>query len=330
MTVTIGDVAKKAGVAISTVSKVLNNYDKVSSETKDKVLCAVRELNYIPNINAAALSSKRKDVIALFIYINNLRQAIDEINMQYLFGAFNRAKETGARVITLFSSTVADLSYQEFVSHLHSLGVTSIVVFGLNKEDKIIHEAIKAQLFSIVVVDAPVVNQKTSSVSVDHMKGQYEIAKAIIDKESCKEVLYLAGRKDGYVTDERLAGINQLKKELKFKLNIQYADFSEKKARELTLQYGEQASAVVCASDLMAIGAVNALKEMNIFRPCCGYDGITLMGYVGKEMMTCRQDFFHVSQTAIDEALRLLSGEVGRSVLLNYEILRIKYEDVIM
>lgn len=47
---------------------------------------------------------------------------------------------------------------------------------------------------------------------------------------------------------------------------------------------------VVCASDLMAIGAMNALIDMDIFRPVCGFDGITLMGYVGKQMNTIRQD----------------------------------------
>ena len=58
MVATITDVAKKAGVAIGTVSKVLNNYANVSKETREKVLKAARELNYVPNTIASALSSK--------------------------------------------------------------------------------------------------------------------------------------------------------------------------------------------------------------------------------------------------------------------------------
>ena len=57
--VSIKDVAKHAGVAISTVSKVLNNYPNVSEETKKKVNEAVTELNFVPNSVAAALSSKQ-------------------------------------------------------------------------------------------------------------------------------------------------------------------------------------------------------------------------------------------------------------------------------
>lgn len=95
MVATINDVAKKAGVAIGTVSKVLNNYANVSKETREKVLKAASELNYIPNTIASALSSKNSNRVALYIYINDQRQAIDEINMQYLLGAFTMANEIG-------------------------------------------------------------------------------------------------------------------------------------------------------------------------------------------------------------------------------------------
>ncbi|HLV50139.1 MAG TPA: LacI family DNA-binding transcriptional regulator, partial [Erysipelothrix sp.] len=55
----MSDVAKKAGVGVSTVSKVLNNYDNISQETRDRVMEAVEELNYVPNAVASALSSKK-------------------------------------------------------------------------------------------------------------------------------------------------------------------------------------------------------------------------------------------------------------------------------
>ena len=77
----MSDVAKKAGVGISTVSKVLNNYENISQETRDKVMKAVEELNYVPNAVASALSSKKSKRIGVVVFINNERQAIDEINM---------------------------------------------------------------------------------------------------------------------------------------------------------------------------------------------------------------------------------------------------------
>ena len=62
--VSIKDVARHAGVAISTVSKVLNNYPNVSEDTREKVNGAIRELGYVPNAVAAALSSKRSARVA--------------------------------------------------------------------------------------------------------------------------------------------------------------------------------------------------------------------------------------------------------------------------
>ena len=65
--VSIKDVARRAGVAISTVSKVLNSYPNVSEETRVKVNKAVEELNFVPNSVAAALSSKHAGRVALLV-----------------------------------------------------------------------------------------------------------------------------------------------------------------------------------------------------------------------------------------------------------------------
>jgi LacI family transcriptional regulator len=65
----IKDVARQAGVAISTVSKVLNGYEGVSESTKDKVNAAIEALNYTPNAVAAALSSKQFGRVALLLQL---------------------------------------------------------------------------------------------------------------------------------------------------------------------------------------------------------------------------------------------------------------------
>lgn len=82
--VSIKDVARHAGVAISTVSKVLNSYPNVSDETRGRVTRAVAELNFVPNSVAAALSSKQSARVALLVNLNTKTQAIDEISLQYI------------------------------------------------------------------------------------------------------------------------------------------------------------------------------------------------------------------------------------------------------
>ncbi len=327
MITTIKEVAEKAGVSISTVSKVLKNYSNISEETRLKVLKAVKELNYVPNSTASNLSSKNKDKVALYIYINDMKQAVDEINMLYLQGAFAMASINQLELVTIFNQMVSDMSTQELTSYLASQGITGIIIYGLNKEDKKILQLIEDQRFHVCVIDAPIVNEKTSSVMIDHQKGQYDVARAIIEPEYTNKVLYLAGKRNGYVTDMRIQGMMQLQKEYGFELNIQYAEFSEKMAYDLTMRYASDVNTVVCASDLMAIGALNALIKMNIYRKCCGFDGITLMRYAGKGMLTCKQDFYDISGSAIKEMERLLSGEKGQKVIIDHQIVSIRYED---
>lgn len=329
MVYTIKDVAKRAGVSISTVSKVLKNYSNISEDTRQKVLNVVKELNYIPNTTASNLSSKKKDKVALYIYINDEKQSVDEINMKYLQGAFAMADQYHLETTTIFNNSINKYDAKELTSLFAAQGITGIIIYGLNKEDHTILQMIDEKNFCFCVIDAPITNEKTTSVMIDHKKGQYEVAKALIEPQYCKKVLYLAGKKNGYVTDMRIEGILQLQNELGFSLNLQYAEFSEKQAYDLTMHYASDVDVVICASDLMAIGAVNALIKMNIFRKCCGFDGISLMGYAGKGMLTCKQDFYAISQYAVKEMKRLLNHESGRNVFVRHSITSISYDDVI-
>ena len=327
--VSIKDVAKHAGVAISTVSKVLNNYPNVSEETKKKVNEAVTELNFVPNSVAAALSSKQSGRVALLINLSTAAQAVDEINMQYMAGTIGQAVDMNLDVITVFYSMIKNKNIEEVIRYFQSQSITGLIIFGMSKEDKVLHKLIERQIFKIVLVDAPIVNVNTSSVWIDQEKAQYDVAKKTVLENKCNSILYLAGKKNGYVTEERLSGIKRLAEERKLPLLIRNGEFSELQARNLTFKYGKKKDVVVCASDLMAIGAMKALIEMDIFRPVCGFDGITLMGYAGKQMNTVRQDFKRIASEAVKELKRLLDGGEGQQIVLDYELVRIKYTDII-
>ena len=327
--VSIKDVAKEAGVAISTVSKVLNNYPNVSADTKKKVMDVVERLGFVPNAVAASLSSKRTGRVALLMNISLGTQASDEINMQYISGAVHRAKELQLDVITVFKTMIEDMTAADVISYFESQGIKGIIVYGMTNTDMIIKKLIDSGIFKIVVTDAPMVNDTTTSVSIDNKKAQYDIAKKTITENKCKKILYIAGEEDGYVTEERLEGIKKLCNEKKLKLTVRCGQFSELRARQLTMRFAKNNDCVVCASDLMAIGAMKALIDMDIFRPVCGFDGIILMGYVGKQMNTLRQDFVKISEIALDELWRLMQGEKGRKVTVPYTMVRMKYEDII-
>ena len=95
------------------------------------------------------------------------------------------------------------------------------------------------------------------------------------------------------------------------------------------MRYAKSRDAIICASDLMAIGAMKALIEMDIYRPVCGFDGVSLMGYAGKQMHTVKQDFRQIAARAVEELARLMEGGRGKEIIQPHELIRIKYLDVI-
>ena len=218
--VSIKDVAKEAGVAISTVSKVLNNYPNVSESTKSKVMEVVDRLGFVPNAVAASLSSKKMGRVALLIKLNLETEASDEISMQYISGAVHRAKELQLDIITVFASMIEDMTVEEVTNYFESQGIKGIIVYGLTTKDKVVHKLIKSEHFKMVVIDAPMTGASTSCVSVDNVQAQYDVAKKTITENKCKKVLYISGDENGYVTAQRLEGIKKLCREKNLKLNV--------------------------------------------------------------------------------------------------------------
>ena len=327
--VSIRDVAREAGVAISTVSKVLNHYPNVREETKEKVNAAIAELGFVPNSIAAALSSKKTGRIALVLDVNRHAQTVDEIPMQYIIGAINRAKEKGMDIITVFFTMIAEMSVDEMVRYFQSQSIEGLIICGLSKDDVMLRRLVDGGKFKCVLIDAPGVGENTSSIHVDNERAQYEVAKKFLEGKPYKKILYLSGKKNGYVSEERLIGVNRLAQELGLSVLVRTGNFSELEARKLTMQYAAGKDAIICASDLMAIGAMKALIDMDIYRPVCGFDGVSLMGYAGKQMHTVRQDFQKIAASAVEELSRLMEGGSGQDIVVPHKLIRIKYLDVI-
>ena len=212
--VSIKDVARHAGVAISTVSKVLNSYPNVSDETRGRVNKAVEELNFLPNSVAAALSSKKAGRVALLVNINAKTQAIDEISLQYIQGAINKAMELNLDVITLFFSMFQNKTVEELIRYLGSQSIGGIIIYGISKEDRVLLELVAGEYFKCVVIDAPLSNKSTSSVWIDHVRAQYDVARKTVVDNNCRRILYISGKESGYVTQERLKGMELLREEL--------------------------------------------------------------------------------------------------------------------
>ena len=325
--ISIKDVAAKANVSAGTVSKVLKGYTNISDETKKIVMRAVNELGYVPNSAASTLSSKGKKKIAIYIYINDKFQQIDEINMLYLLGALDRCRELGIESVMVANDTLERLQHDTCLTYFSSLSADSVIVFGLNKDDRMMLEMLDTPQFKFVVIDAPIVKDNVSCIYIDQQQAQYDVANQVIADGD--RVLYFSGKKNGYVSEMRLKGIKQLQKDRQFYLKVIDGEFSEAVAYQQTLNLADSFDCIVCASDLMAIGAKKACKELGLYVKIAGFDGIRLMGYVGSAIPTVKQNFYNIGYRSVDEMIRLREGESGQEVIMPYEIDRISYQSVI-
>ena len=217
----------------------------------------------------------------------------------------------------------------EVIRYFKAQSIEGIIVYGISPNDRVIWEVVEKGAFKVVLVDASYRAGTVSCIGIDHRQAQIDVARKTILENKSKKILYIAGKKNSYPGAQRLVGIEELAKELSCKLFVRYGDFSELKARNLTFQYAKSKDVIVCGSDLMAIGAMRALIEMDIFRPVCGFDGLVLMGYAGKQMNTVQQNFAGVSAAAVEELQYLLQGGEGREVVLPHTIVRMKYLDII-
>ncbi|WP_026508319.1 LacI family DNA-binding transcriptional regulator [Butyrivibrio sp. MC2013] len=327
--VSIKEVAKEAGVAISTVSKVLNNYPNVSEKTRQKVMDVVNRTGFVPNQLAASLSSKSMGRVALLIRLNTKTQAIDEIDMQYIAGAVNKAREIGLDVVTLFFSMIEDMSLEEMNVYFRSQSIKGLIIYGMTGRDRTLRSLIRSGEYRTVVIDSPDYSESSSSVGIDHEAAQFDVIKKTARDNKSRSMLYIAGSRDSYASQQQLSAVARAAKELKMKVLIRNGNLSELAARNIALKYARGKDMVACGSDLMAIGAMKALIDMDIFRPVCGFDGIVLMGYVGKQMNTVKQDFAQISSAAVEEMQSLLAGNPGRRIVIPHKLVRIKYEDII-
>jgi len=218
--VSIKDVAKQAGVAISTVSKVLNDYPGVSESTKKKVHEAIKELNFVPNSIAAALSSKKAGRVALLLNMKGKNTAIQEIYMQYLSGGIHKAQEMKLDLVTVFFSMLKDKTVDEMIQYFKIQNIEGIIIYGLTDKEKTLWQLVKSGVFHTVLIDVPYIDEHISSVGVDHKAAQMEVARKTIEENPAESILYIAGDKTSYASMQRLEGMEELAEKCKCQLLI--------------------------------------------------------------------------------------------------------------
>lgn len=328
MRVTIKDVAEAAGVSPATVSRVFNGYTDISDETKDKIMEIAKQMNYLPNAAARSLSSKKQ--ITLGLVLNDLEiSRKNTMIMEVLTGVYNYTDQENIDFVFLATSTMKQnkKSFREFINEK---GISGAVVQGLKMNDPYFKE-IETANFPVALIDMVASGENVCNVSIDNEKASVEAIQLLIDKGH-RHIGMINGRREAYVSVEREAGYIKALKHNEIELNqeyVQYANFSEKISVEITrdlLINNPEITAIFCASDLMAIGAMKAVSELDLSIPedisIIGFDDIVLNEFVTPKLSSISQNMEVIGYEAARKAHQMIKGEkIEKQVSIQHEVI---------
>lgn len=316
--VTIKDVAKEAGVAISTVSNVINRVDNVSVETKRKVLDAVEKLKYVPNFNARSLKSNKKNTVGLFL------SSIQGDFYQKLVQAIHLQCKLAGFMLNIYVSN--ENTSEEIYGMILSSGVEGAIIMNESLSDEYIERI--SRTMPMVFIDRKQCGTYISSVTVDNYSGA-ELGMEYLIKQGHRRIGYIHGIESTDDSERFRAYRDVLKKyNLPMEENIildgsfeEIIAFNE--MCKLVLRGQELPDAFFCANDEMAWGCIKALSAVGVSVPeqvsVLGFDNITLAAYYQPALTTIGNPVIELGEKSALELLRMMRGHgesEGRSICL--------------
>lgn len=319
--VNLKDIARECGVSMTQVSRALNDRDDVSQKTKLLVRETAQRLGYVKNINAQILATKESNQIALMIYgVDKDKNSEPSIIYNIIKGVNRFAKENGLEAVVYLNED-PQVSYLNFC---RQRGITGIILFGVNYEDQSFKEIIASD-FPCVVIDIPVEGKNKGNVVVNNIFYSMEATNYII-KKGRRKVAMMCGHGHSMVDVERKAGYKMALESHSMEVDedlIVFGDFDSEKAYEKTIELFEKHPGIdglYCASDFMALGAMNALKDMGRRVPqdisVFGFDGIMMGEFVTPTLSTIKQNNLKKGYLAAKLLRDILKGDAETNTIV--------------
>ncbi len=311
----IKDIAKKAGVAISTVSYAINNHPKVSDKTRRKIMKIVKEFGYKPNIAARSLKSKKTHTIGLFL---------QDLNMPYFEQLIMGIEDEliKKRHELIISPTCGTRGVQSIVDFIFSNRIDGAIVFGasLIPENMLIQIGkgkIPVVFFDIDPNLNTIKNSKSCAICLENIEPVVKAVKYLIDN-GYKKVGYLNGDKRSYDNRVRFKAYKKTLKENNIEYNKEWkveGKYSEEIAYKNILPLIEANNlpeAFFCANDQMALGAIRALMNKKIKIPqkiaLIGFDDIRIAKLISPALTTISYDRRAMGEKAVKQLFLMMKN----------------------
>jgi len=319
--VTIKDVAKRAGVSVTTVSRVLNNKaHPIHPETRERVLAAIEELGFYPNAMARSLQLNQTKTIGLILpdisnpYYPGIVRGIEDI-----------AHERGYTVI-LCNTDRSPERTKQYIRVLREKRVDGVIFTGGGA----VEDASREHFFEESAIATIVIGRHSTdlpAVQVDNIKAAQEAVEHLL-RLGHQRIAMITGPKVSTTAKDRIEGYRQALSTAGITLNPAWViegdfDFNSgyRAIERLPLSGSEKITAVFAHNDLMAIGAMKAIQERGLRIPedvaVVGFDNTPFSSFVTPALTTVAVPVYDLGRTAMLVLTELLAGrEVARVTTL--------------
>lgn len=302
--VTIRDVASATDVSVSTVSRALSGSGRVGAATRERVLAAADRLNYQPNDLARSLHGKSTNTIAVLV-----PDITNPFFPELVNGVQSVASENGGLLLLCQTFGDRDTAVQELLN-LRRKQCAGVILVGVPAGQDL---TMAAKGMSVVTVDREPAIAEASVVRCDHERGGQLAAEHLIELGH-ERIAYVGGPPELSVSQDRRRGYERALEAAGLPIDeslIIDGDFHEQggyEAVKTLRRHRRQFTAVFCANDMTAIGAVRALDEMGLAVPqavsVIGFDDIHLASYVRPGLTTVHQPIEQLGRRAAELLLR--------------------------
>lgn len=311
---TIKDIANLTGFSITTVSRALNNHDDVNETTKKKIRTAAEKLNYSPNLSAKRLVQKQSKTIGFIVSNLTPISIIDNFSFNIFMGSSNRANQFLYEVILIQinSNLQKNKNFNQIISERNLDGA---ILHGFNKNSNFCQDALYSNC-PVVFIDIPLCNETSSFVS-SNLIDAFEKAISYLTSLGHKDIGFIHGYTRSYITDSWLKAYNDFKDKYSYPtIHIINGEYSDIKTSDILLKLlpkQKNITAFFCASDVMAIGAIQACKKLGLNIPenisIMGFDNILLSKYFSPTISSISQNPYEFGEKAFDLLLNIITTQ---------------------
>ncbi len=323
---TLEMVAALAGVSRSTVSRVVNDSPKVTPEAVEAVNAAIRKLGYVPNRAARSLASRRTQSLALVIPEDTARFFADPFFASVVQGAAVGLSRTDYTLTLLVAS---ETDPDKTRRYLQGGNVDGALILSHHTNDRSYKQL--AGRLPVVFGGRPMSQEGDDAyvVDVDNVGAAKMVTRHLIDRGRTR-IAHIAGRQTMGAAQDRLAGWRLALEEAGLATDlVEDGDFTPVGGMEATRRLLDRADgfdAIFAASDQMASGAVNVLKERGLRIPedvaVVGFDNNFFATSSIPHLTTVEQPSVEQGMTMADLLVRLIAGEeVERLTLLPTQLI---------